>query len=493
MKRKEINSKTCIYLAITGLLSTVVLRPSPGLATEVDGVLNTRIGNAGYVQVENSLDAWSRLYKLKNDTYVQFGSRLDKKSHTCLGMAAQPLLTNITNRGSSFNRSFGSRILEKVNTRNQGSFSSVTQDKKGLIFLAGGVSDVGQVDSPGGGFGCTYDNNRIFITKLTDTGNPVLEFGARFQVPGTESDGILYLDEVLGESTTTGYITSITNISAKVLAVTIIGNASFDLLYLNSVDGSINRNYGIDGKLSLNIPSLNIFESVKTEDGIVLAGDLINNSNNDWFLRWAVTEINNKGIETSRFKGQNNFQYSSGYKEGVYWTPVFKEPYIYFVGGVYTGSVYEIKVMRIDQNGKLDANYGGYLRSQLLDLGVNPISYGSGEFVVDSDGRILVTIGTDSHVVSDQRNSAVIRLDTTGKIDTSFGSTGKIWVDFDYQAGIYPIDDNNFLIYGTQYSPSYCSSNGMFCGLNQTQLAHFSQLNLPRKTQDQGKNERTKG
>jgi hypothetical protein len=407
---------------------------------------------------------------------VQFGSRTDKNGKTCIELQPHPLLANISNIGANINRSFGTQILEKLNTRNYGSFSSVTQDRKGSIYISGGVSDVGQIDVSGGGLSCTYSNGRLFVTKLTNSGNPDLEFGARLQAPGTVSDGILYLDELLGESLTTGYITSITSLSNNVIAVTIIGNTTLDLIYLNSIDGSINRDYGIDGKLSLINPNLNIFTSVKTEKGIVLAGDLMNNPNNDWFLRWGVTEINNKGMETTNFKGQNNYQYSSGYKEGVYWTPIFKKPYIYLVGGVYTGSVYEIKVMRINQNGSLDTAYGGYLRSQLLDIGIVPISYGSGEFVVDGAGRILVAIGTDSQVISENRNSAVIRLDTTGKIDKSFGSSGKIWVDFDYQAGIYPIEENNFLIYGIQYSPSYCSPNGTFCGLNQTQLAQFSQL-----------------
>lgn len=464
-----------VFLAI--LLVTFFQGSISNAATNFDGELNVNIGNQGYVDIENSLETWSRVYKLNNGSYVQFGSRRinNDSPNTCKGYASKPLLQNLTSTGKLINPGFGGDAFTLLNSRDSGAFTSIIQDKDGSLFISGYVNDISQINLENGNFNCSYDNYRSFLLKLHSNGSPDKTFGIKNKLNGGFNEAILYIDEIQSDFSVNGYISSLSFLTDKTLAITIQGNSNLDLIYLSAEDGIVNKSYGVNGKVSLENPDFSVHKSINTDNGILLAGDIINKSGDPWILRWGLTGINQKGNENLKFNGGSNFQYSTGRKEGIYVNPVFKAPYVYFVGGVLAGPIYEIKVMRINQNGNLDLKYGGYLRDQLFEIGIDPCSYCSGEFVVDNYGRVLVSIGTNSFTESGNRKSAIIRLDFNGKIDRTFGEAGKIWIDFEYQAGIYYLDGNDFLVYGSKYSPLNCSPSGKTCGLYKARLAQIKQ------------------
>ena len=465
MKIKALR-KISLSLPMALFISILTLNPVSGEAANIDGELNYSIGNQGYVDFNNIFETFSKLYKLKNGTFLRFGSqRFNPQSRTtCEGNFTKLLLENITGNGNLINGNFGASAAQVLNLRDQASITSIVQDKKGFIYLSGSVSDVKQIPIADGG-GCTSENFRSFLVKLNSFGMPDSKFGEPYQNADSISDGILYLDEFLGPTRDFSSISSINLLNDGVLAADIFFDENVDIIFLNSNDGGIKTSFGVNGKVLLENPSFNIHKSVQTENGIVVAGDIINNSDNSWFLRWGISQIDHRGLENKRFKGMSNYQYSLGYKEGIYVTPQYKEPYIYFVNGVLDGSTYDFKVMRMDQNGKLDSKYGGYIRNQLLSIGIDSCGYCSGEFAVDSYGRILLNIGTNVPSGPGFLKSAIVRLDQKGKIDKSFGNSGKILIDLDGASGIYSLGENKFVVYGTKFTAP-------------NRLAQFSQMRL---------------
>lgn len=478
-KQRRIKRKLTIFIA----LFCMAVNENMSQASILDGVLDTSIGNAGYVDMPNTLESWTGLEKLNDGNYLQFGSRRTNYDggSSCKRYLPSPVLAIINNRGQYIQENVGQDAIEKLAPHELSYFISAIQDKTGAIYVSGLIGDVRQVNNPEGGFNCFQENRRSFIMKLTPSRSADYRFGAQYQSPGQASDGILYLDEVLDGSSKFEYVSSLSMFTDKVLAAAGYGNSSTDIVFLNSQDGSIEKKYGSSGKVVLNNPNFNIHKLKKVDSGLIVTGDIFNPNNDSWYVRWGITFLNQKGIENLNFRGENDFQYSSGRKEGFYVSPVYKAPFTYFIAGVLNESIYDIKAMRMDLNGKVDHSYGGYLREQLKSIGVDPCSYCSGEFDIDSSGRILISVGTDSFSASGSRKSVMVRLTQDGRIDKSFGVDGKFWIDFDYQAGVYSIDNERYVIYGTQYSVTNCSPDGKECGLNQSRLAQFTQLKFSGK------------
>lgn len=453
IKDMTVRLKAIIIVLFIALNSIYFANTTKAIAA--DGELNSSIGADGYVEISDTLESWTRLLRLNdNQSSIIFGYRKNNPDErSCAGYASVPILKNIYDNGATANGAFGNNAISFFSEIENVRFNSAYQDSSNFVYLSGNQSDVLQTNS-GDSFSCSNPNSRNFVIKLNPDGS-ISNFG---------SDNIRYFD--------IGTITSINPFSEGILALTLMGNSDADVLFINSSDGSLATNIGDSGKIKLQNDSLRVHSAILTNEGLVLVGDILNETS-DWILRWAITEISLDGVETERFKGSQNFQYSSGYKEGIYIKPIIKGEYIYIVGGVLTGATYDIKAMRINQDGTLDNSYGGNLRSQLIGIDAEPCSYCSGEFSVDNYGRVLISIGTTQTYESGARKSVIVRLNKNGNIDNTFGDGGKISLNLESQAGIYPININDYLIYGNQYSQEYCS--GSTCGLYKSQVAQFSQ------------------
>lgn len=442
------------------------------LSVGIDGLLNSGISTGEYFAIENSLEAYLRLYKSADERVFLAGSRVnDPDLNSCVGKSFVGIIKRILESGQS-DTSFASGELA-ISISGTTSFVGLVQTSNRNIYALGSASRVTQTDSEGG-FSCNYSDNKKFLVKLFENGAIDTSFS---------DDGYLYLDELLKDgsalSMDNGFLSSLTMLGDGTLMITTSERDDFDLLFVNQ-DGSLETKYGNAGYTKLSRSNLRTFESVQTPSQVVLVGDKSNDSD-DWYVRGAISSIDLEGNELETFKGNNKYIYTSGLKEGIYFSPQYRAPFIYILTGVLRSvGNYDLQLFRVNTNGTIDGDYGGYLKDQLQLVGINPVSYGSGEFVVDEYGRILVTIGTDAFVEG-RRQSALIRIDDKGHLDQSFGNEGKIWINFDNQAGVFQKSSKEMFIFGTQYSTDTCSLSLKTCGLYRSYLSNFTQYPLLSK------------
>ena len=429
-------------------------------ASQIDGVFNTNLGDDGYIDWNSNLDAGlGQVIQLSDGNILHYGSYLVNQSGTGCARYESWAAVFKTDPEGTLDLGFGTTSPGSfVFAQDERSFFVAgAEDSDGAIYLLGASQDIVQSDRDDG-YSCSYPIQRAFIVKLASNGTLDSTF---------DDDGFRDLDVDEGS----GYLSNILLLDNETILISFHEGEEFDLLSLN-MDGSINANFGNNGATKLLKSNMRVFEAIQIDSTIVLFGDKYN-PDDDGVNRWAISSIDLLGNELDTFRGLRNYEYSSGRKEGIYVLPQYSNSYIYVVGGVLAGTTYEIEAIRVSPNGEKDLNYGGYLRSQLLAIGVEPCSYCSGDFSVDSYGRVLVSMGTETSV-DNQRQSVLVRLDQDGLLDLSFGDNGKIWINYDYQAGVLEVEPNEFMVYGTQYSSSNCVPG--VCGLYKLFLSQFDQL-----------------
>ena len=430
-------------------------------ASQVDGLFNTTLGSAGYVNWNSNLEAsLLQVIKLSDGKVLHFGSYpVNISGPGCTQTESWAAAFKANSEGVvdvSFGTTNPGSFLFAQNSRNY--FVSAIEGNEGEIYLLGVSQNIIERVYPNG-TSCDVSSERVFIVKILATGTVDVSFG--------ESG---YRDiETVNQG---AYPSNLLLVNNETILVSFHEGEMFDLLSLN-MDGTTNITFGNNGFLKLSKSNMRVFEAIQIDSTIVLFGDKFS-PDDDGVNRWAISAIDLLGNELEKFKGVRNFEYSSGRKEGIFVLPQYSNSYIYIVGGVLAGTTYDIQAIRVNQNGERDLNYGGYLRNQLLTIGVDPCGYCSGDFSVDSYGRILVSIGTQTISDSGQRQSVIVRLDEDGLIDTTFGDSGKIWINYDYQAGVIRVGLNQFMVYGNQYSGSNCVPG--VCGLYKLFISQFDQL-----------------
>ena len=432
-------------------------------AAEIDGIFDTSLGNAGYIGWNENVEAnLLQVIKLSDGKLLHFGSISDGESTPICSRnksSAVAVKTDVVGLPDSSFKGFSDPPgYVSSNFSERDYFVSASENAEGEIFLLGVSQKIIQTETPNG-TSCNSEAERVYVVKLENNGTVDSTFG----LSG-------YRDLEIGIQA--GYPGNLSLLDNGTILVSFYEGEGFDLLSLNAATGETNTAFGNEGLVKLSKSNIRVFKAIQTDSTVILFGDKFN-PNNDGVNRWAISSIDLQGNELENFKGSNNYEFSTGRKEGIFVQPKYLNPYIYIVAGVLEGSTYEIQAIRVSKNGARDQSYGGYLRDQLLEIGVDPCSYCSGDFDVDQYGRVLVSIGTTTSV-DGQRQSVIVRLDQDGQIDTTFGTGGKIWVNYDYQAGVVGIDLNKFLLFGTQYSPTYCVPGE--CGLYKLFISQFEQL-----------------
>jgi uncharacterized delta-60 repeat protein len=120
----------------------------------------------------------------------------------------------------------------------------------------------------------------------------------------------------------------------------------------------------------------------------------------------------------------------------------------------YISAVDDVIVLRYDNNGTIDMTFGlnGIFQ---LNLG-NNTSTQSNENVssieLQSDGKIILGGGTDVNNVPENWDSFLVRVNSDGNIDSSFGTNGVVITDFNGRDGFSNINIINDSIIATGYS-----------------------------------------
>jgi uncharacterized delta-60 repeat protein len=210
-----------------------------------------------------------------------------------------------------------------------------------------------------------------------------------------------------------------------------------------NVDGSIDSSFGDQGKV-INSDFFRVrFSKLKLQsDGkIIVSGQLRTNefSNGDTF----VTRYNTTGAVDTTF-GTN----------GYYIITTINEPSnlcIHSDDKILVCSYDQRKIFKLTNSGELDNDFG---INGIVDLN----SIGANEFIteikIQNDGKIVLSGGTDLASAIEQWNGFLIRLDSNGTADSTFGINGNVITDFNNK-DIYESfdidDDNNIVAVGYSY------------------------------------------
>ncbi|BAZ49482.1 hemolysin-type calcium-binding region [Nostoc sp. NIES-4103] len=188
-----------------------------------------------------------------------------------------------------------------------------------------------------------------------------------------------------------------------------------------NVDGSLDTSFGDGGKLITNIIRYNNKEAsvaILPDGKILIAGSAYTgNNNNDFFIaRYNVdgTTDSSFGIDGKVITSINT-NTDEGYSLGIQF-----DGKIVVAGSTYNGSDYDFALIRYNFDGSLDDNFGNSGKV------ITAIGSGSEEIsslAIQSDGKIVVTgytVSNGAYVF------ALARYNLDGSLDNTFGSNGKV-------------------------------------------------------------------
>jgi uncharacterized delta-60 repeat protein len=207
--------------------------------------------------------------------------------------------------------------------------------------------------------------------------------------------------------------------------ITIISLIYF-ILFVNilySQDGSLDTTFGSNGKVTTTIGSLNDIGgaiAIQPDGKIVVAGYSENSSNADI----AIARYNTNGSLDTTFdidgKVTTDIANSNDYLNAI---AIQLDGKIVVAGYTGTGTNSDFAIVRYNSNGSLDTSFDtdGKVTTPIGSAG----DFGNA-IAIQSDGKILVAGST---AVGASFDFAIVRYNTNGSLDTSFGTSGKVLTD----------------------------------------------------------------
>ena len=210
-------------------------------------------------------------------------------------------------------------------------------------------------------------------------------------------------------------------------------DADFAALRLKP-DGSLDETFGTNGKVQIKVGTGNdhgYAMAVQSNGQIVLAGD----TDTGLLLQFAVARLEANGALDSTFgTGGKLILPMAGLNCTALGVAVQTDGKIVVIGSANDGVNADYLVVRLLTNGTLDPDFGV--------AGIARIAVGEGDdfawsVVIQSDGKIVV--GGDSARGLDT-DFSIIRLNTNGTLDTDFSNDGKVLLalgsSFDYGSAL---------------------------------------------------------
>jgi len=328
--------------------------------------------------------------------------------------------------GSSFSGSFWASVIVRLTTNHS---PDSTFDGDGILILSKfGFRDffinpddkIILVDNPGG-------NEGLIIKQINTDGSPDSTFGNKSE--------ILIPD--------LSYSASILDNNGKLLVAGT--NWIDDTNYYNIVrfntDGSYDYTFGVDGKIlipSLNGQSFN-FRLMNANDKILLVGKIETDYTMDDFY---IVRLNMDGSADSTFNNSGTFIFRDSKYDDEPSIAAVDDIGRILIGGGSSEISYERKffsIVRLNYAGSIDSTFNG---SGKLDI---PGITGSVRSILfDNNGNILFG-GRESFYYDSPVN--MVKINDYGNLDTTFGTNGKISIFRMYD---YKLDsDNKILLAGS--------------------------------------------
>ena len=223
----------------------------------------------------------------------------------------------------------------------------------------------------------------------------------------------------------------------------ISGAYQFALVRYNA-DGTLDTSFGGTGKVTTDVGASHDqggTVALQADGKIVVAGWVYNGANNDF----GVVRYNADGSLDTTFNGTGKVTTAIGAgEEQVRSVTLQADGKIVVAGSSYNGANYDFALVRYNTNGSLDTTFNGTGKV------TGPAATDNGyDVAVQADGKILVggVQGSDF---------AVTRFSTNGTVDTTFGTSGTATVDiagtFDYARAIVVQPDGKIVLAGSTNS-----------------------------------------
>ena len=182
-------------------------------------------------------------------------------------------------------------------------------------------------------------------------------------------------------------------------------------------DGSLDPDFGGGGVGQLLPGHRNQKDILVQSDGTVLVGGIVHPDQNTETMY--VARYTNDGLLDGTFGTSGEVNLGPG---GSWWFDMASAPdgKIVIVGGAYIDSKYQMKVVRLNDDGSLDTSFGS---SGVAGMVCGDGDVGATAVTVMPDGSMVVAGGTHP-VVTPQ--ACLLRLTSSGTLDPSFGNGGTV-------------------------------------------------------------------
>ncbi len=376
-----------------------------------DGVLDTTYGASGKVTLDITAAYWDQGVEL----VVQSDNKVVVASSSYVG--GYEFVTLRFNTNGSLDTSFGT--TGKVVTGFAGGSRDVGY---GVILDANQkILAIGSTDLSG-------DSDFALLKQNTD-GSLDTSFGTNGKSYGGSSS--------YSYSTDQAYATALQEDGKLLVAGSSYGSASTDFALVRyNIDGSLDSTFGTEGKILTDLDGGSHdypYAIALQDDGkIVLAGYTSGTYNRFALVRYQAngsldTTFGTAGIVITQF-GANSADFANA-------VAVQEDGKILVVGTSDVGISTDVVLVRYLSDGSLDSSFGTGGKV-FTDAGFTNAETAS-KVVLQSDGKILVS-GASYTGSSD--DFMVIRYTTTGALDPSFGVAGIALIDVDSNQNDYLTD-----------------------------------------------------
>lgn len=241
--------------------------------------------------------------------------------------------------------------------------------------------------------------------------------------------------------------------------ILLAGNNYTDFLAARfNTDGSLDTTFGTNGWTAIGFDSSDsqVKDVALQDDGkILLSGYAYNNSTG--VNSMATTRINADGSIDPTFGTAGKITVNSGNNDDfAVAIAVQTDGKIVMGGYTYVGENplrYDLVAVRLNTDGTFDDNYAnnGVAIGRVLEDGQNYAE----QMILQPDDKIILA-GYAAEI--DNYNLAMLRFDTDGNVDTTFGIDGKVSTDInarpDFGKAITLQPDNKIILAGYSYAPS---------------------------------------
>ncbi|MEP7129371.1 MAG: T9SS type A sorting domain-containing protein [Chitinophagales bacterium] len=217
-------------------------------------------------------------------------------------------------------------------------------------------------------------------------------------------------------------------------------NPEMGLVRFNN-DGSVDTDFGING-----LATQEVYFDGTSEKAVRLQPDgkiLVVGSAPSSASTLAVARFNNDGTPDNTFNGSGSKLYDYKTSEFIIDACILSDGKILLFIGYFDAGA-RIAVVRILEDGSLDATFGV---DGILPVDISPEYESPRSITLLSDGKILLAgvVGSNDHDIF------LVKMDTDGVMDNSFGSSGIVIVENGgniYGEDVVEANDGNILVAG---------------------------------------------